>query len=184
MLDELVSLNGVEPTASEPEAEKLPRVDVQRGVFITSGNTEIELSSKPITSLMLERISSQGKPAIPRVEVLLLGKHREMQANPKDPGYLALLAEWEENQKIAIMRYVFVVGAKGQPPPEFVEEQRMFFPDATDLEMKYLWVASRLPDEDIDVFTEAVLGRGIPTEKGLRESAATFRSEDQRDETG
>lgn len=179
-----IAPNGVEVLELAPEAEKLPRVDVQRGVFITSRRNEIEFSGKSITSLMLERVTSQGKPAIPRVEVTLLGKHKELQANPKDPGYIALLAEWETNQKIAVMRYVFVVGVKGQPPPEFVEEQRMFFPDATDLEMKYLWVASRLPDEDIEVFTEAILGRSIPTERGLQESAATFRSEDQRDETG
>jgi hypothetical protein len=66
---------------------------------------------------------------------------------------------------------MFAVGTKGTPPPEFVEEQGTFFPNATAAEMKYLWVASRLPDEDMGDFTEALLGRVIPTPKAVEEVA-------------
>lgn len=159
----------------ENHAEPQPRLDIQRGVFVTSRGDEIELSGKAITSLMLERVQSQGKPRIPKVEVTLLAgtKHeqKQVQLNDKDPAYLAELAEWESEQKIAVLRYIFCIGAKGQPPQEFVDEQRVYFPNATELEMKYLWVASRLPDDDIDDFTEVVLGRSIATAKGLDEAA-------------
>lgn len=145
-------------------------VDAARGVFITSRGTEIVLSGQAVSSLMLERITNQGKPKIPRKEVLLLGKHKELQANANDPDYLALMDEWKAEQNINVMRYVFVIGVKGQPPQEFIDVQRQFFQEATDLDMKYLWVTSLLPDADIDVFTEAVLGKTMVTAKGLEEA--------------
>lgn len=165
--------NGAHPPmeAPQPSTSSLPRVDAERGVFLTSNGNEIELSGQAISSLMLERITNEGKPKIPKQEVTLLGKIKELHANPNDPGYLALLKEWEEEQNVKVMRYMFCVGAKGQPSQEFVDTHRQFMPDATDLDLKYLWVSSLMPDEDIDKFTEVVLGRTIPTSKGLEEAA-------------
>jgi hypothetical protein len=157
-----------------PSVSSGAHLDAERGVFVTSKGTEIALSGQTITSLMLERITNAGRPKIPMVEVTLLGKHKQMQANAHDPDYLALKEEWESEQRINILRYVFVVGAKGKPEPEFVEMQLQFFPTATDLDLKYLWVSSRLPDEDIDLFTEAVMGRTLTTAKGLEEAANSF----------
>lgn len=167
--------SGVAEAAPEPETlvdtTHSAHLDAERGVFVTSIGNEITLSGKSISALMLERITNEGKPKIPRIEVTLLGKHKEMQANPNDPGYLALLEEWQGEQNIRVMRYMFNVGVAGIPPMDFVEEQRQFFPNATDAEMKYLWVASLLPDNDIDKFTEAIMGRGLTTTKGLEEAA-------------
>jgi len=149
----------------------LPRVDAERGVFLTSIHTEVQLSGQKISSLMLERIVNEGKPKIPMIEVTLLGKHKQIQANPNDPGYVALLQEWQGEQNIRVMRYMFCVGVKGQPPQEFVDTHRLFLPDATDLDLKYLWVTSLVPDDDIDSFTAAILGQSITTQKGLEEAA-------------
>lgn len=160
-----------------PGADVLPRVDAARGVFITSKGDEIELSNKSVSALIAQQIQSQGKPDIPKVEVLLLGKYKQLEANPQHPGYIAALAEWEEKSNLAVLRYLCVVGVKGQAPAEFVEEHAVFFPNATATEMKYLWVASRIPDDDLAAFTEAVMGQGAPTAKGLETSAAAFRSE-------
>ncbi len=146
-------------------------LDAVRGVFVTSKGGEIELSGQPISSLMLERITNEGKPKIPMIEVTLLGKHKQIQANPNEPGYLALMEEWRSEQNVKVMRYVFVIGAKGQPPQDFIEAQQQFFPDAGDTELKYLWVSSRLPDEDIDKFTEVVMGKNLATTKGVNEAA-------------
>lgn len=167
----LLEQNHHEPLQPEVDTPPLARVDATRGVFITSRGDEIELSGQKISSLMLERITNEGKPKIPRKEVLLLGKHKEMQANASDPDYLALVKEWQEEQNVKVMRYIFVVGTKGQPSPEFVDTQRLFFPEANDLDMKYLWITSLLPDGDIDKFTEAVLGQTMTTTKGLEEAA-------------
>jgi hypothetical protein len=170
----LQGMNGhVEPNQS-------PRVDPTRGLFITSTGEEIELSGKQINSLVLDRLVNEGRPHIPMVEVTLLGKHKQLEANPNDAGYKALLAEWENDQRIKVLRYLFVVGVKGQPTAEFVAEQAAFFPNATEMELKYLWVASRIPDADIDAFSEALMGQARPTEKGIAEAGESFRSEEQR----
>lgn len=163
--------------ADNGHISELPRIDVARGVFITSRGDEIKLSNRPITSLMLERVTNQGKPRIPQKEVVILGKHKQMEANENDPGYLALLKEWQDEQNIRVMRYVFTVGTNATPPDDFIEAQAAFFPDATATDLKYLYVASLIPDSDIDKFTEAVLGRSMATETGLKEAANSFPSE-------
>jgi hypothetical protein len=160
--------------APEPE-NKLPRVDPTRGVFITSRGEEIELADKPISPLIVERLQSEGKPKIPMIEVTLLGKHKQLEPHPGHEGYQARLKEWESESNMNVLRYLFTVGVKGTPPASFVEEQAAFFPTATASEMKYLWVASRLPDDDLGEFTEAVMGRTMATPKGLEESADSFR---------
>lgn len=174
LMDVEPSQNGHEP-GTQPETKPAARVDAARGVFITSKGDELELSGKRVTGLMLERVANQGKPKIPMVEVLLLGKHKQLEANANDENYKALLAEWESESKIRTLKYVFTMGVKGQPPQSFIDEQSSFFGTMNDLEMKYLWVASLVPDDDIDAFTEAVMGMTMPTEKGMAEVADSFR---------
>jgi len=57
------------------------------------------------------------------------------------------------------------------PPEEFVTDHLTFFPNATDLDMKYLWICSRVPNEDIDAISDAIMGRMLPTTKGMDEAA-------------
>ena len=170
------SSNGHEGAAEPTAPAAKAHLDPARGVFITSKGNEIELSGKLISSLMLERLTNEDKPRIPMKEVLILGKHKQMEANPNDPGYLALLKEWEINSLVKGMIYVLTLGVKGKPDAEFVEEQRAFFPNVSDTTLKYLWVASQLPDEDINALQEVILGKSIPTTKGIEEVAESFRS--------
>lgn len=148
-----------------------PRVDTARGVFITSKGNEIELSDKPLNALIVMQISRMGKPQIPMVEVTLVGKHKQLEPHPNDAGYLALLEQWREEAELRTGTYMFNVGVKGQPPQDFVDEHAPFFPDATQAEMKYLWVCSQLPLEDVNIFTECLISRSTPTAKGLEEVA-------------
>ncbi len=177
-IDDFVNLNGTKSIdfAKMDVSEPLPRVDSSRGVFITSRGEEIELSPNPVSALIVERLQAEGKPKIPMVEVLLLGKHKQLEPHVGHEGYQARLKEWEEEAQLKLIRYLFVIGTKGQPPQSFIDEQSPFFPNASDVEMKYLWIASRLPDDDMAAFTEAVMGRTLPTSKGLDESAESFRS--------
>jgi hypothetical protein len=168
--------NGVKEFSPLIVSPNSAHVDPVRGVFITSRGEEIQLSDRPVSALIYERLQNEGKPKIPDIEVTILGR-KAKEPHPGHPGYLARLAEWESESQLAVLRYLFTVGTKGTPPPEFVEEQRPFFPTATDLDMKYLWVASRLPDEDMALFTEAVMGKSLVTAKGLEESADSFRGE-------
>lgn len=150
------------------QSNELPRVDAARGAFITSRNEEILLADKPISALVIQMLQSQGKPKIPMIEVTILGR-KQSEPHAGHEGYQARLKEWEEESQVAVMHYLFTVGVKGTPPPEFVEEQLQYFPNATAQELKYLWVASRLPDEDMGAFTEAVMGRSLPTQKAVEQ---------------
>lgn len=181
LADELAANGHIQPNP-EPAAAEAPtaRVDAARGVFITSRGDELELSGKRITSLMIERVANQGKPRIPMVEVMLLGKHKQLEANPNHEGYKALLAQWETESRLRTLKYLFTMGVKGEPPQAFIDEQTDFFGLMDEKEMKYLWVCSLIPDDDIDFFTEAVLGQNLPTEKGMAEVAESFRGEGQR----
>lgn len=153
-----------------PEPEKLPRVDAARGVFITSRGEEIELSDKPVSVLIVERLKQEGRPKIPMIETTILGR-KQSEPHVGHEGYQARLKEWAADSEMAMLRYIYVVGTKGTPPPEFVEEQSTFFPNATAAEMKYLWIASRMPEDDLGAFTEVLLGRAIPTPKAVEEVA-------------
>ncbi len=177
-LDEIIAnadVNGSTPDASALPPT-LPRIDPVRGVFIASNGNEIELSDHPISALIVQRLQQEGKPKIPMIEITLLGKHKQIEPHAGHEGYRARLTEWEEEAQMRLVRYLFVIGTKGTPPQEFIDEQAQFFPNAPDSERKDLWVASRLPDADIGDFTEAVMGRTLPTAKGLDESADSFRS--------
>lgn len=155
--------------------EKGAHVDPARGVFITSRGDELQLTGKRINSLVLERITNDGKPRIPMVEVTLMGKHKQLEAHPNNEGYQALLAEWEEGRRVLVLRYLFLMGVSGEPDQAFIDDQRPFFPNATEADLKYLWVASLIPDDDIDTFMEAVMGQVMPTQKGLEQVADSFR---------
>lgn len=177
-LNELAEVMGEKSIdfANMDVSETLPRVDAMRGVFITSRGTEIELSDNPVSSLIVQRLQTAGKPKIPMIETTILGR-KQSEPYPGHEGYQARLKEWEEESQTALVQYLFVVGTKGKPPQEFIDEQSPYFPGATESDMKYLWIASRLPDDDMGAFTEAVMGKTLTTAKGLDESAETFRSE-------
>lgn len=165
-------LTEVEELVLLAEGQEVPsgaRLDVARGVFITSNGNELELSDKLISSLYLERLAQAGKPQIPLVEVTLVGNRKQLEAFPGHEGYRALLAEWESESRVRSLKYIFTVGVKVQPPPAFIEENRTFFPGATELDMKYLYIASLLPDSDIDALSEAIMGRTLPTTKGVEQ---------------
>lgn len=161
------------------ESEPKARIDYQRRVFISRDG--IELTLMPVSKLILERINAQqdGKPQIPKVEVLIAGKHKRMESNPDDPTYIAELALWNRERQMRHMRYTFWAGIKENPPDRFIEEYREFFPDATDAEFKYLWVASLLGEDgdDMGILVEAILGQNIVTEKGLEQAMDSFPSE-------
>lgn len=170
-LTDQASEDGAEAVRSEPAAH----LDTARGMFVTSEGEELKL--RPVRALMVERIvnGTAGKPKVPQVEVLIAGKHRRMEDNPADETYQAALAEWKQKKNETLMTYLLTAGISGTPPEVFVEESSLLFPDANDLEMKYLWVISRVPDNDIEALMEAIMGQTALTQKGLEDAAANFQ---------
>jgi len=164
---------GYAPLLAKNSENEPAHVDALRGVFITSTGNEITLSGKHVNELLLERITNEGKPKIPRKEVLLLGKYKEVQANASDPDYLALLTEWDAERNIAIARYLINIGIIASPPQSFVDEYLQIMPNANAIDMKYFYVGSLVPKEDFNTLIDAIMARNIPTAKGIQ-SAANF----------
>lgn len=176
-------LADIEIVENHTEENTLPRLDIARRVFYTSDGGSIELSMRRVTSLILERVMNEGKPKVPHIEITLMGKHKEIQENRNDPSYIKAVEEWEGDRQLRMLRYICDVGVRGEPPAWFADEQLEYFPDATRVDLKYLWVVSQVPDSDFELFSEALIGQTIATAKGLEESAKSFRSEDQRTDT-
>ncbi len=137
-----------------------------------------------LSSLVVERIQSdeKGKPQIPVLEVTYADGQKGQETNANDPEYLLADARWRMGKSYLLMRYVLTEGIAGKPPKEFIKRYReLYFPEASDDELKYMWVASLLPDQDdIAVLMRAIMGQTIPTGEGLEEAAATFPGDGER----
>ncbi len=156
-------------------------LDTENAVFTTSNGFALQLRRPSgITSLVLERVRQQGKPKIPMVEVTIGGKYKQLEANPNDENYKALLEEWAVSSGLRTMQYIYVMGIDMTAPEEYIEAQREFFPDATPTDFKYLYIASLVPDGDIEALTEAIMGMNIPTARGLQDAADSFRDNGKR----
>lgn len=169
-------LNFDEGAAFEPEPNTdLPRVDPERMMFISSEGVEIPLTGARINFVVYAQIANHGKPQMPKIEVKIPGsKHTRMEDNPTNPEYLKRLDEWREYSSIQIGKYLFGIGVKGQAPDDWIADNIEFVPDATQKDLKYMWIASLVPDSnDVQALIEAILGFSVPTEKGV-ESAANF----------
>jgi hypothetical protein len=155
-------------------------LDTARRVWVTSEGVEFAL--RPIRALIVERIvnDTHGKPEVPMIEVLIGGKNKRLEPNPGDADYQARLVEWQKAKNFNLTFYLFTAGIQGSPPKAFVEEYLAYFPEADALKLKYLWVASQMPDAELESAMEAIMGQNETTQKGLSDAADSFRSEDQR----
>lgn len=170
----------IEQYVKEAEEHRADRLDPVNKTYTLSNGEVLQLTGKRITSLVLERFSSEGKPLIPVVEVTIGGKHKSVEYHHHDPGYEAKLAEWQEQVNLRTMRYIFTRGIAGDPPEEFVEEHRYWFPNIDRVEMRYIWLCSIIPDDDINDLTDALIGMSMPTAGGISEVAESFRRDRER----
>lgn len=178
MSEQLILENGAVSAAPETTW----KLDIETAVFITSNGYTLQLKRPSnITSLVLERVKQEGKPKIPMVEVTIGGKYKQLEANPNDANYQAMLEEWAVESGIRTMRYLYRLGIEADVPESFIEDRRDFFPNATDGDWKYLYIASLVPDDDIAPLTEAIISMNMPTAKGLQDAADSFRSNGQRE---
>lgn len=156
-------------------------VDYEKRQFVTRDGVALDM--QPVSKMIIERMYSDQskKPKPPVVEVVLGGTYTSKQTNPDDPDYQKALANWQSEKNMRVLKYGLVHGIKNSPPAPFIEEYAEYFPDATEPDMKYLWVVSMLgPDgEDIPLITEAITGQTMPTEKGIEDSVDSFPSNGQ-----
>ena len=81
------------------------------------------------------------------------------------------------------MKYLFIHGVENDPPKDFVEDHREYFPEANLRDMKYLWIGSLVDQdpEDISMLSEAITGQLGITEAGLEKATASFPDDGERD---
>lgn len=145
---------------------------------------EAVLHLKPVSPLILERLQSSqmGMPQPPVVEVELAGGRKRKEANPNDPAYLEALSRWRTDQGVKLFEYCFFFGIVERPPKEFVDGHRLFFPEATEFEMQYLWIGSLVADEKaLTELLSAVIGQTSVTKEGLEEAKARFPGDGERE---
>ncbi len=143
-------------------------------------NNGVVLTLRPLMPLVLERFrtNTRGRPVPPKQTVTYADGSTSTEDNPNDPEYLKAMAEWELERGMRVTNYILVEGIVENPSEEFMEQYREYFPDATAKELKYLWIASLLPDQDelTDLIT-AIVGQTMPTREGLEEAANTFQGD-------
>lgn len=153
---------------------------INRSYTFSDGTT---VGLRGVPPLMVEEVlnSETGKPRVPRVPVQRAGVDR-MEDNPDDPAYTAALNAFEQAKQKRVLRFVALRAVADDPPPEFTEEALPFLPDgAGTKDIKYMWIASMLQDEDeVKSFVAAALGQTMTTPEGIAESEAAFPGDGER----
>ena len=149
-------------------------LDAERGVFITSEGRELRL--RKIRALIAERLvnGQTGRPKVPVVEVTIAGKHKRTEENPADPDYQERLKAWEAGKQERLMTYLFTEGIDGMPSEDEALQFQILFPESNAVEIRYVWLASLIPDDDVPDLMEAIISRSLVTAKGLETSAQNF----------
>lgn len=90
--------------------------------------------------------------------------------------YRAELNRWEIERETRFASLMFIAGVEDDPPQEIVELwKQMGF--SSEMEIKYAWLASKLPNPGaVGHFFNAVTSLTMPTEAGLERAEAMFQS--------
>lgn len=164
--------------ANDQVKPDLPYLDPARREFHCSNGRVWKLSAREVNPFVLMQLQTRGKPEVPKVEVTLLGKYKQVQENPNDPAYKAALETWKAESGNRVLQYIFCVGLNtGDIPTDFVEEHLEFMPDAKANEVKYAYIVSETPQGDIDQLIDAIMGEHEPTERGMQQVADSFRGD-------
>lgn len=145
-----------------------------------------KLTLRPISILLLARLQNEieeAKPTIPVVEATVGGDTPHKEENPDDPTYRQAVRDWHINQSQRLMFYAFTAGIEDPVPPDDYAQIREYFPQATELEIKYYWIVGLLGDGEA-VWAELVnliMGQNQITQKGLEQSNDSFRSDGEPD---
>lgn len=135
---------------------------------------------RPINSLVIYQLRNDryGEPQPPLVEVAVGPKgQKRKEVNPDDPDYLERRRKWEEARGNNFIKYVWERGVTDQPPADDLKRLKEFLPHASASDLKYMWIAEQMDDDEIGDLTEAITAQTAPTEAGIAEAEATFPSE-------
>lgn len=137
---------------------------------------------RPISWAAVERLTNdpRDKPKIPKVRVVYGGNQEGWESNPEDAAYKDELATWKAERQHRMLIYAIGNGIADPVPQEFQDEQKEWFPQATLAELRYFWVATLVSAEELTPLMSTIIGQNAPTEAGIEQAVATFRSAGER----
>lgn len=144
---------------------------------------DLTLKLRPVSAYKLRAIASEHnkcKPMPPTHEVDMGNGHFAKDYNERDPLYLHKKEIWETEQSDAIAKYVLLAGVENPPPQSFVDDHRAMFPDEALDDIKLFWLTSIDGDKLLELIN-LLTGQSQVTQEGLKQAAATFQSDSERD---
>lgn len=144
---------------------------------------ELTLKLRPVSAYKLRAIASEynkTKPMPPTMDVDLGNGRFAKDYNENDRIYLHCKEIWETEQSDAIAKYVLLAGVENPPPKSFVDDHCAMFPDEAPDDIKLYWLTSIDADKLLDLIN-LLTGQSQVTQEGLKQAAATFQSDSERD---
>lgn len=126
----------------------------------------LELRLRPLKALLLDRwrIDYKKKFPPPQPPVIVLDND-DLWKNAKDPWYLELKADYDEQLNNALAEFLFSHGVRNDPP----EDWEPFF-DEDNLSLRYMWLSEILDADDISGLMNAIMGIDMPTPEGIEDA--------------
>lgn len=144
---------------------------------------ELTLHLRPVSLFKMRAIAAEWnkkKPMPPPIQVEIGNGRFATDYNEKDKNYLHCLEIWETEASDANIKYVVLAGVSDNPPQSFIDDHRAMFPDETMEDIRLYWLTS-IPPDKFSELANLLMGQTNVTQEGLKEAAATFQGEGERD---
>ena len=153
------------------------QLNIETGVY--TSNRGLEIKILPISPMAVGALRSDqtGKPLPPIVEVNVAGNKRMME-NTDHPDYKARIEDWESDRNMQMMRYVLAAGTNIPAPADWIETMGAFFPNPTPTNLRVYWLFEQLDTDEVTDLMDHIMGRSMPTEKGLQIARDRFPGND------
>jgi len=115
------------------------------------------------------------EPVLSEAEIAAIQDLEKRQAEEEYARYRADLAYWHTERSARMARLLFLIGVEDSPPPEVAAlwKQLGF---GGEMDIKFAWLASKLPDEPaMQHFFDTVTSLTVATEEGLERAEAMFQ---------
>lgn len=165
------------PNENEEQVEPQKwSLDVVKRQFISGNGYRLQL--QPVSWLMAEQIrhNPATKPKIPKVRVVYGDGVSGEESNPNDPAYQEDLDLWKKDCELKAMVYTFANGLVIDVPESFKISHHKYFPQSDEDVAKYFYIATLIAPEDFGGLVTSILGLSGPTEDGVNQAVAKFRS--------
>lgn len=115
------------------------------------------------------------EPVLSEAEIAQIKDPEKRKAEEAYARYRRELAEWMSERNTRMARLLFLAGVEDNPPPEIADLwKQMGF--ATEMEIKFAWLASKLPDAaSMEHFFETVTSLTTAGEEGIERAEAMFQ---------